>query len=453
MQQRSYSLKKRLIWFTGIFSVVLGCILMVSSYKVALQEINEILDKQMHFQAERVAAQELRHQQSNFDPNRKYSEEDLFVDIWSYRELAHQQHPNQVLIPVKVPQAGFYEHESWSGTWLAYVIPLQDYQVQVSQQQSVREMLAWELAASLFIPYMLIIPLALWGLIHIIQRSLKPLDDFKAELAQRNSDDLTPIQDLEYPAELLPTIKEMNHLLQRISIAQQEQKQFIADAAHELRTPITALNLQTQILQKQFPDQPEIKNLSKGLVRMQHLVSQLLTLAKQDAFLVELEQPQDFELNQVALSCVEELMHLAMQKEQDLGLLRNETVRMHSQPTAVHSIIFNLLDNAIKYTPAGGVINLSIYQQDDDAYILLEDSGPGISPELYEQVMKRFYRIHHHLEQGSGLGMSIVHKAIQRLGGSIQMDRSTELSGLWVLVRLPTHWVQKKTSVKQRIGS
>ena len=110
MQQRSYSLKKRLIWFTGIFSVVLGCILMVSSYKVALQEINEILDKQMRFQAERVAAEELRHQQSNFDPNRKYSEEDLFVDIWSYRELAHQQHPNQVLMPVKVPQAGFYEH-------------------------------------------------------------------------------------------------------------------------------------------------------------------------------------------------------------------------------------------------------------------------------------------------------------------------------------------------------
>ena len=119
MQQRSYSLKKRLIWFTGIFSVALGCILMVSSYKVALQEINEILDKQMRFQAERVAAEELRHQQSDFDPNRKYSEEDLFVDIWSYRELAHQQHPNQVLMPVKVPQAGFYEHESFSGTWLA----------------------------------------------------------------------------------------------------------------------------------------------------------------------------------------------------------------------------------------------------------------------------------------------------------------------------------------------
>src|SRR5690606_29535684 len=102
---------------------------------------------------------------------------------------------------------------------------------------------------------------------------------------------------------------------ERISSAQQEQRQFIADAAHELRTPITALNLQMQILLKQFPDAQELQNLSKGLIRIQHLVSQLLNLAKQDASILEVETKQNFSLNQVAVNCVEQLINLAMQKE------------------------------------------------------------------------------------------------------------------------------------------
>ncbi len=423
---------------------------MASSYKIVQGEVNEVLDRQMRFQAERLAEQELQLLQSRFDPNKTYAEEDLFIDVWAYREQKDLHHPAQLLL-APVQKAGFYQHESPQGTWLAYVIPLKDRQIQVSQQQRVRQVLAFELAASLFIPYFLIMPFALWGLAYLIHRNFKPLDDFKQELSQRNSNDLTPIQSAMYPLELLPTIEEMNHLLERISIAQLEQKQFIADAAHELRTPITALNLQTQILQKKFPDQPEINNLSKGLLRIQHLVVQLLALARQDASLTTLDAARDFQLNQVALNCVEELMNLALQKEIDLGFVRNECTRMHSLEAAAHSIIFNLLDNAIKYTPAGGVINLSVYTEAECAYIVIEDSGPGIEPQLYDQVLKRFYRIHHHLAQGSGLGMSIVDKATQHLGGTLFLDRSKELGGLWVMVRLPKDLAQLKTPVKERI--
>lgn len=434
--QSQYSLKKRLIIYVSVFSIALGCLLIFSAYRIALQEINEVLDAQMQNLAERVAQHDPEPVQSKFDQARHYHEEDLFVDVWSYANEEHKSHILNLLVhPVK--KAGFYTHKTAQGIWHTYILPLEHYQIQVSQQQSTRQHLALELAGSMFIPYLLFMPFVIWGLSWIISRSLQPLDDFKAELAQRDSEELSAIQSDNYPLEIVPTITEMNHLFERISSAQQEQRQFIADAAHELRTPITALNLQMQILLKQFPDAQELQNLSKGLIRIQHLVSQLLSLAKQDASILEVETKQQFLLNQVAVNCVEQLVHLAMQKEIDLGMERQEDVVLYCQESAVHSIIYNLIDNAIKYTPNQGVINVSVFEQAGFAMIQVEDSGPGISPELYEEILKRFYRIHHHLEIGSGLGLSIVDKATERLGGKISFSKSASLGGLQVNVQLP----------------
>lgn len=439
-----YSLKKRLIRYTSIFSVLLGCVLVFSAYKISLEEIDEILDAQMVYLAERVA---LNPQpiQSEFDIHKRYHEEDLFIDIWSYSDANRIQelHPHHLLVGPK-KKAGFYQQESPSGTWITYIVPTQDYQIQISQQEKVRQHLALELAGSMFIPYLLIIPFALLGLIYIIGRSLKPLDDFKCELAKRDPNSLKAIQNGNYPEELIPTIDEMNHLFERISLAQQEQRQFVADAAHELRTPITALNLQTKILMSQFPEEENLQNLSKGLARMQHLVTQLLALAKQDSTLKHEVQVTQFKLNDVALNCVEQLVNLAMEKEIDLGFIRNDDVILKSVEHSLHSIIFNLIDNAIKYTPVSGMINISVFSDIHDfAYILIEDSGLGIDPEMYDKVLKRFYRVHHHLEVGSGLGLSIVDKAIQHLGGSLTLSRSEELGGLSVLVKIPMQLTMK----------
>ena len=167
--------------------------------------------------------------------------------------------------------------------------------------------------------------------------------------------------------------------------------------------------------------------LSQGLARTQHLVSQLLSLAKQDTSIITLDNQTNFLINQVAVNCVEQLIHLAIEKEIDLGMDEQHDTPIHSQEFAVHSIIYNLIDNAIKYTPAGGVINVSTYSQDDQAFIVIEDSGPGIPPELYDQILKRFYRVHQHLEVGSGLVLSIVDKATQRLGGNLSFGKSEQL--------------------------
>jgi len=434
---KQHSLKSRLIWGTSIFSLLLGCLLIFTAYKIALHEVDEILDTQMQYMAERSTSQPLSPLASRVELHRTYHEEDLLVDIWAYKDQSHLWHQTHLLIP-PVKKAGFYSQETAQGKWRLYVIPLKDYQIQVSQQEKVRQAFAWELAGSMFIPYILLLPFAILILAFIINLSLKPLDDFKTELTQRDSDGLSPIDSQEYPLELIPTIEEMNRLFERIQHAQTEQKQFIADAAHELRTPVTALNLQTKILISQLPEHESLQNLSKGLARIQHLVTQLLALAKQDVGLSLVEPHTIFVLNDVVLNCVEQLVNLAMQKEIDLGFERNDAIEMQSLESTVHSIIFNLIDNAIKYTPPQGVINIAVYSDSENyACVQIEDSGTGIDPENYDKVLKRFYRVHHHLEVGSGLGLSIVDKATQRLGGTLNLARSIELGGLSILVRLP----------------
>jgi two-component system, OmpR family, sensor kinase len=433
-----YSLKKRLIIYISLFSIILGALLIFSAYRIALEEIDEILDAQMQNLAERVVLHNPQPLRSNFQLDTRYHEEDLFVDVWAYKDQINIKDPLNLLVPMQT-QAGFYHHKTSTGKWHTYIIPTDEYQIQVSQQDSVRKHLAFELAGNMFIPYLLFLPLALWSLIWLIRRNLKPLDDFKQEITKRGAHELTHIQVNQYPVEISPTIVEMNQLFDRIELSQQEQKQFIADAAHELRTPITALNLQIHILLQQYPHDDAIKNLSKGLIRVQHLVSQLLSLAKQDASIMDLEKSEVFDLKDEVVSCVEQLIQFAMKKDIDLGMEEQQSVLLNAPKPVIHSIIFNLIDNAIKYTPVNGVINVSIFQKKEHIEFIVEDSGPGIDTEQYDKILKRFYRIHNHTEIGSGLGLSIVDKAIQHIHGQLEFSKSENLGGLKAKVTIPNN--------------
>lgn len=434
MKPKRYSLQKRLIIYISLFSVVLGCVLIFAAYRIALEEINEVLDRQMQSLAERIAENRPEPLQSKIDLEKQYSEEDLFVDIWSYTHTT--LHPQDVLV-ASVKKAGFYTHQTPYGTWLTYIIPGDQLQIQVSQQKNVRQELALELAANMFLPYVLFLPFAIFGLSWVIRRNFQPLNDFKTELASRKAQELKPIAMKDYPLELEPTIQEMNYLFGRISLSQQEQRQFVADSAHELRTPLTALNLQLQILLQQFPQSDALHNLSQGVLRMQHLVNQLLSLAKQEVTDGLTEPVQSLSLNQMTVACIEQLIQLALQKEIDLGVEQQQELLIQGQASALHSIIYNLIDNAIKYSPKDGVINVSIFQQGQQAVLQIEDSGTGIDTAQFNQIRQRFYRIHNYAEIGSGLGLSIVDKATERLGGTLEFSRSLNLGGLCVQVKFP----------------
>ncbi len=428
MHFKMRSIRQRLMLLTSSFAFLLGAILLITAYRTALHESNEILDAQMRFLAEHSSQQHLVRSLKILNIGDEYHEKNLRLEITPVLQVGRKFN------------TGFYNRQLDGQAWRSYILLTQNYLIEVSQTQKVRRQFAFELAAVMLLPYLLILPIAMWFLAWIIGKGLNPLDHFKNEIVQRDISDLSAIDPKDYPLELHATILEMNRLLDRIHQSQQEQQQFVADAAHELRTPITALNLQTQILLSQLPEHEALQGLNKGLARMQHLVTQLLSLAKQDAAFLPQEHSQNFALNQVALHCVEQLMNMALQKDIDLGFTQNQDITMYSIEATVHSIIFNLIDNAIKYTPPKGIINIAVFLDTTDiATIVIEDSGSGIAPEHYEQVLKRFYRVHHHLEVGSGLGLSIVQRATKRLGGSIDLARSVELGGLQVTVKLPTH--------------
>lgn len=435
-KKKAAPIKQQLMVYTSLFFLLLGCLFLYVAYRVALEETTEIIDKQMQNLAEHVAHNNPEPLRSVYHSQQQYQEEDLFVDVWLYSQ--HMPDTElQVPLLQRQGKAGFYPHHNQLGQWNTYVLPLKDRQIQISQQQAIREHLAFELAGNMLMPYFVFIPLALFGLSWIIRRHLKPLDDYKKELSERDSQDLKPINSDQYPAEIAPTVEEMNRLFQRIQHSQEQQRQFIADAAHELRTPLTALNLQMQMLIRELPTHPALDKLNQGMARLQHLVAQLLSLAQQEASSTYHEEKQLINLSDACINCVEQLIELALEQQVDLGMEVQEPVQVRVYPSALHSVLYNLIDNAIKYSPAQGIVNVSVYCQEQHALIVIEDSGPGISTEQQQHILKRFYRIHQHQKMGSGLGLAIVEQATQRLGAKIDFSSSDSLGGLKVSISLP----------------
>ena len=458
------SLRRQLLLSLSGLSVLLFMLLGFSAYRIALEETDEILDHQMQQTAFFLSETAIDHLDSAFKPNHRYNETDILIDIWPYHTDSNQQQnpqPPRIQSPSaqalahnirlsRVNNAHFQRYQSPIGELQVFVLPLTHKQIQISQLMSVRQDLAQELALSMLLPYILLMPLMLLGLSWLIRTQLKPLDSLQRTIASRDHQDLTAIEMHQLPLEIIPTVNELNSLFRRIETAQQQQQQFIADAAHELRSPITALNLQLTVLQKTVPyplaQEQHFNRLKSGLQRIQHLVTQMMELAHQDAqHDIQLEH-----LNLVDHSklMIEQLMYQARKKNIDLGLQHaceqeSSAIVVKATTVQLQSIIFNILDNAIKYTPEGGCIDISLGTMTSDdqqyGYICVEDSGHGVPPEDYAKLTERFVRLAsaHQQAIGSGLGLSIVHTAVQQLNGQLQFAASTRLGGLSVSVMLP----------------
>lgn len=441
--RQHYSLKQRLLLISIVFSILLCVLLGSAAYKIALEETEEILDRQMQEMAYFLEETNIQHMDSGFKPRHRYDETDMFIDIWTYQQpLTHSDEDNEHLRLPQAKKAHFQMHQAGIGRIKAFVLPLADRQIQISQLVVVRRHLARELALSMLVPYFLLMPLALFGMTWLINKSLQPLLRLQRSIASRHHADLTPIETGDLPQEIVPVVDEMNLLFNRIEHAQQQQQQFIADAAHELRSPITALNLQLKVLQKtsSYPIEQEkhFINLKNGLNRIQHLVSQMMTLAHQDA--QDASTPlQSLDLSSYLTFAMEQLMYTALKHHIDLGVKQVAQVEILASSQQLNSIIFNILDNAIKYTPDHGKIDVSMGHEQGWGWLKIEDSGPGVPEADYVKLVERFVRIPNSQQQviGSGLGLSIVQSAIQQLNGRLLFAQSATLGGLAVTVMLP----------------
>jgi len=288
------------------------------------------------------------------------------------------------------------------------------------------------------IPFLIALPLMGLLIWWLVGRELKFLASTTDALAKRTPESLEPIASSAIPEEIRPLVTSLNALLARLGGALALQRQFIADAAHELRTPLTALRLQLQLAERARDESEREKAhamLREGIARAVHLVEQLLVLARQDPE-VAMETVAPLELSQLARSVADAHQAQAAARGLTLTLEAAQPVVVAGEPTALRTLIENLLDNAIRYTPQGGII-LRVFSEGGSGVLEVEDSGPGIPQPERTRVFDRFYRGEGASESGTGLGLAIVRRIAERHGGRIELLEARGPTGLRVRVSLP----------------
>jgi two-component system OmpR family sensor kinase len=276
----------------------------------------------------------------------------------------------------------------------------------------------------------------------VVSGSLAPVSRVKRQVAARQADDLSPVSENDLPDEVLPLVHELNLLFGRVRTAFDAQQHFVADAAHELRSPLAALKLQVLSLERAQDEAARslaISRVTAGIERATRLVEQLLVLARQEGSV------NDVKLEPVSLS---DLAGLAQARQIDLGLHHADDATVDGQPDALIILLRNLVDNAIKYTPSGGTVDIDLRRSagatgvakanvPGRVVLSVEDSGPGIPPEERERVFSRFYRVPGSQAGGSGLGLAIIKSIAERHGAVLTLDQSERLGGLKVKVDFP----------------
>jgi signal transduction histidine kinase len=311
--------------------------------------------------------------------------------------------------------------------------------IQVAQSSSLRTELAAAAALRLLVPILAVLPL-LAGLVWLIlDRGLAPLSRVARAVGARSPGSLDPLPAEGLPGEVRPLVDALNRLLARLAEAFTVQRRFAADAAHELRTPLTALALQIQLAERARDDADRaaaFAKLKEGVKRATRLVQQLLAMARLEPEASE----RPFErvaLDALAQSVVAELAPLAAARPATLALTRVEPVDVTGNEDALRLLLNNLVDNAIRYVPAGGRIEVRTFRRGGEAVLEVADDGPGIPAEERARVFDRFYRVAGTDAPGSGLGLAIVRQVADLHHGRVELADGLGGKGVTVGATFP----------------
>jgi two-component system OmpR family sensor kinase len=442
-----HSLRARLLWFVLLPILLVTVLQAITAYRGALQQADAMFDDHL----QQVARSMQRSVEMGAPLGRPPEEGtvddaafDLYVQIWGQDGTQLFRSTRSALPPRAV--LGFSDVEANGSRYRVYSLQTPLQTVQIAQDRSARAARAQALALKAVLPFALLTPLLMLAVWWVITRSLAPIERARRQVAQRAADDFSPLPSHDLPDEVRPLVDELNLLFGRAREAFDVQKSFVADAAHELRSPLTALKLQAQALRRSGSDNAAdespaaraaaVTRLNQGIDRTIRLVEQLLILAREEASSGTPEfEPVDL-MDTVRLA-VADMLPQAQLKRIDLGLVQSEPAWVRGQSEALRMALRNLLDNAIKYTPAGGQIDISIEVVNGQVLLTVEDSGPGISPDALPRVFDRFFRAGDALaETGSGLGLAIVKTISDRHGATLVLDQSTRLGGLRAELRM-----------------
>ena len=367
------------------------------------------------------------------------AEQEVVIQIWDYTGLhLYHSHAGTLLLP-QTP-LGLTTMTTSHGAWRVFtLLGYHNHIIQVAQPLRVRQAMATSMAARTLLPWLATMPL-LGGLIWwLVGRDLKPLIDVARAVRQRHSTALEPLPSAGLPQEVQPLVTALNELLQRLATALATQRAFIADAAHTLRTPLTAVHLQTQMVARATEDaerQQTVAALQRGVERATHLVHQLLTLARLEPEAAQQPQTQ-VALNPLLHTVIADHVPLATEKRIDLGLARDDPACLMGDADSLRILFDNLLENAIRYTPEGGTVDVQITSAPDTIQVEVIDTGPGIPPAERTRVFDRFYRREGADVPGSGLGLAIVKTIAERHRAQIILRDRDHGSGLVVCLTFP----------------
>jgi two-component system, OmpR family, sensor kinase len=427
--------RQLLFWLLGI--VLTGvCIAGWLIYRQALAEANELFD----YQLQEIAAALPAEPFSQVLGSRDTGDEGIVLQIWNRNGvLMYYSTPRAPLAPRA--ELGFSTQRTERGDWRVYGAIVGDNVVQLAQPVSVRNRLAANVALRTLWPLIVLLPLlgvAVWV---IVGRGLRPLRRVTGALDTRHPEALDPLPDQRLPLEVQPLVRALNGLLERLSAALDTQKAFVADAAHELRTPLAAVQIQSQLVARARDDatrQEALSDLQAGVTRATRLAEQLLALARSEPDGHAASTAVD--LHALLEECVMARVPLAQQRNVDLGIESSEPAIVIGDPEALRVMHNNLLENATKYTPPGGRVDVSLKVEDGHPVVRIADSGPGIPVEERERVFDRFYRVGAGANRartdvaGSGLGLAIVKRIALQHNAQLTLGESSA-GGLLVTVR------------------
>lgn len=363
---------------------------------------------------------------------------DFVVQVWSLDGVrVYLSRPHAVL--PQITTLGFSTVSTSEGSWRVFGVQALTRVIQVAQPMRVRRQRAVALALDTLKPFALLLPVLALVIWFAVGHALSPLGRLTQLVKARRVEALDGLPEAQLPDEVQPLVGALNELLQRLRSALQRERAFVADAAHELRTPLTALHLQMGMLARAASEAERtaaMSTLSAGVQRAIRLVEQLLALARQEPRAGSEHQP--LRLDELARAVVAELVPLADAGHIDLGVEAAHSATVRGDADALRTLLRNLIDNAVRYTPPGGRVDVSVTQGSDAAVRLtVSDNGPGIAPAERARVFDRFYRSAGTQPPGSGLGLAIVKAIAEAHHAAVELGEGPDGQGLGVSVIFP----------------
>ncbi|CAB3745671.1 sensor histidine kinase [Paraburkholderia humisilvae] len=436
------SLKSRIIGTLVVLFAVVGVVDACVSYWLSMRHIDELLDVHLQGAAVWLAAGKVGTIGTNGPP--QHSIDGFVGQIWKQGRATPTDNTDPEVIFNRNAPNGFSVEVINAHRYRIYTLrkDTDDLTYQVGQPVSFREQTAGRAALESLVPTVFLILLVWIAIPVVVNAAFASLERASSDAETIGISRLTPLDISHVPEEVRPFADSINRMIARLQVGIDGEKRFIADAAHELRTPIAALQLRIDNLENASDASARgerVHELREAIVRTATMIRQLLELARADAQHDPGTAADAVDVRQMVQALIADLLPVADARSIDLGVKRFEATHVNAHAGELRMAARNLIENALRYTPAGGCVDIDVFEDVAGAVIRVTDTGPGIPEDALGRVFDRFFRLNSETVEGSGLGLSIVKSVVAKHGGSVSLEnRHDGQSGLIATVVLPS---------------